>query len=106
MYIRGEKMKTIQLLAAVAIALAPAYVMAEPTDTEIAATQDSQTMTPAMRASKAQNASQFPTPDHEEAYNNLSEKNQKAYDGLEGHEQDQVVESYKSGDDHQKTMSD
>lgn len=60
-------------------------------------------MSPAMQTQ--QDSSQFPSDDHEETYNSLSEKNQKAYDALDGQEQDQVVETYKKGGNCQKTLS-
>ena len=126
-------MKTIQLLAVAALSLAPALARAEGTDSQaavheevIAASSDiSASMTPAEKhhkrieeermrdgdhektprmKAKGESAS-FPTQHHRDAYHSLSDKNQHAYKGLEDHEKDQVAESYRNGNNHQKTMS-
>ncbi len=60
-------------------------------------------VTPRMKASS--NSMKFPTQHHRDAYHSLSDKNKKAYDALEDHEQDKVAETYRNGGNHQKTLS-
>lgn len=65
--------------------------------------RDGGQMTPKMKA--AQNSAKFPTEHHKNAYHSLSDKNKKAYDALEDHEQDKVAETYRNGGNHQRTLT-
>lgn len=126
-------MKILQVIAIAGVMASPAFAFAEEADQQAPSVQkqsviaveevgasmtpaekhqqklekermrDGDEMTPRMKA--RQNTMKFPTEHHKNAYHSLSEKNQKAYDGLEDHEQDSVAETYRNGGNHQRTLS-
>lgn len=123
-------MKSLQLITTIALALSPIAACAnrsnaqavnkEQQDKEVSATmtpaerhqkrtaderiRDNDTeVTPRMKARSE--TQKFPTEHHKKAYHSLSEKNRKAYEGLEDHEQDRVAETYRQGGNHQKTLT-
>ena len=65
--------------------------------------RDGGELSPKMKAQR--NSAKFPTEHHKNAYHSLSDKNQKAYDALEDHEQDKVAETYRNGGNHQRTLT-